>query len=95
MDFGSAVVADEQPFELVQPGEGALDDPAIAAQAGAVRGAATGDLGFDAAAAQFAPVLVVVVAAVSVNRCGRRRGRPTRPRTGGTRSSSGISWVTS
>jgi hypothetical protein len=49
--FGSAVVADKQPFELVQPGEGALDDPAIAAQAGAVRGAATGDLGFDAAAA--------------------------------------------
>ena len=64
MDFGSAVVADKQPFELVQPGEGALDDPAIAAQAGAVRGAATGDLGFDAAAAQFAPVRVVVVATV-------------------------------
>jgi len=65
VDLVAAVVADEQSFGLVQPGEGALDDPAIAAQAGAVRGAATGDLGFDAAAAQFAPVLVVVVAAVS------------------------------
>src|SRR3954468_12459524 len=26
---------------------------------------------------------------------GRRRGRPTLPRTGGTRSTSGINWVTS
>jgi hypothetical protein len=66
MDLVAAVVADEQPFELVEPGEGALDDPAVAAQAGAVRGPATGDLGCDAAAAQLAPVLVVVVAAVGV-----------------------------
>jgi hypothetical protein len=25
--LGPALVADEQPFEVVQPGEGALDDP--------------------------------------------------------------------
>src|SRR3954452_3905565 len=65
MDLVAAVVADEQPFELVEPGEGALDDPAVAAQAGAVRAAAPGDLGSDAAPAQLAPVLVVVVTAVS------------------------------
>ncbi len=29
VDLGAAVVADEQPFEVVQPGEGALDDPAV------------------------------------------------------------------
>src|SRR3954451_20947057 len=57
----AAVVADEQPFELVQPGEGALDDPAVAAQAGAVLGLAAGNLGRDAAGTQLAPVLVVVV----------------------------------
>ena len=64
MDLCAAVVADEQPFELVEPGEGALDDPAGAAQAGAVGGLPAGDLRLDAAAAELAPVLVVVVAAV-------------------------------
>lgn len=44
MDLGAAVVADEQLFELVQPGEGALDDPAVAAEAGAVLGLAPCDL---------------------------------------------------
>ena len=29
VDLGAAVVADKQPFELVQPSEGALDDPAV------------------------------------------------------------------
>src|SRR4051812_13362584 len=58
------VVADEQPLEFVQPGEGALDDPAVAAEPGAVRGLAAGDLGRDAALAQQPAVFVVVVAAV-------------------------------
>jgi len=64
VDLVAAVVADEQPLEVMQPGEGALDDPADAAEAGAVLGLAAGDLGADAASAQLAPVLVVVVAAV-------------------------------
>ena len=64
MDLGAAVVADEQPFEVVQPGEGALDDPAGATEPGAVLRLPAGDLGGDPAAAQQAPVLVVVVAAV-------------------------------
>jgi len=29
--LGAAVVPDEEPFELVQPGESAFDDPAVAA----------------------------------------------------------------
>jgi hypothetical protein len=33
VDLGAAVVADEESFELVEPGEGALDDSAVAAEA--------------------------------------------------------------
>ena len=64
MDVVAAVVADEQSLELVQPGEGAFDDPAVTAQARAVRGCAASDLRFDAAPSQLAAVFVVVVAAV-------------------------------
>ena len=67
MDFVAAVVAHEQPLELMEPGEGALDDPAVAAKAGAVRGLTAGDLRFDAAAAKLAPVFVVVVAAIGAD----------------------------
>jgi hypothetical protein len=49
----------------VEPGEGALDDPAGAAEPGAVLGLATSDLGTDAAAAELTAVLVVVVTAIS------------------------------
>ena len=64
MDVVAAVVADEESFELVEPGEGALDDPAVAAEAGAVFGLAPGDLGPDPELAELAAVVVVVVAAV-------------------------------
>ena len=47
MDVVAAVVADEQSLELMQPGEAALDDPAGAAEPGAVLGLAAGDLGDD------------------------------------------------
>ena len=56
---------------MVQPGEGALDDPADGAEPGAVRGLTTGDLLSDATPAELTPVLVVVVAAVG--------GDPLRP----------------
>ncbi len=55
MDVGAAVVADEQPLEVVEPGEGALDDPASAA--GSMPALAAGDLGRDAALAQLPAVL--------------------------------------
>jgi hypothetical protein len=49
---------------VVEPGEGALDDPADTTEPGAVFGLAAGDLGFDPSGAELAAVLVVVVAAV-------------------------------
>jgi len=61
VDLVSPVVADEQSFELVQPGEGAFNDPAVSAETGAMCGTSLRDLGDDAAAAQFAAVLVVVI----------------------------------
>ena len=64
VDLGAAFVADEQAAELVQPGEGALDNPAEAAQAGAVLGCAAGDYWFDPALAELAPVASEVVAAI-------------------------------
>ena len=68
MDVVAAVGADEQPAAVVEPGEGALDDPAVAAEPGAVLGLAAGDHGFDAALPDQAAVLVVVVAAVGDQR---------------------------
>ena len=44
MDLVAAVVADEESFVLVEPGEGALDDPADAAETGAVLGLTASDL---------------------------------------------------
>jgi len=64
VDVGAAVVADVQPFELVQPGEGALDDPAVAAEAGAVSGFAARDLGRDPAHAELTPLRAVVVGTI-------------------------------
>ena len=64
MHLGAAVVADEEPFEVVEPGEGAFDDPAVAAKPGAVLGLAAGDLVLDASLTELAAVLVVVVALI-------------------------------
>jgi hypothetical protein len=68
-------VADEQSFELVQPGEGALDDPAVTAETGAALGLAAGDHRFDSARPDKPSVLVVVVAAV----CDQAVGSAARP----------------
>jgi hypothetical protein len=65
VDVGTPVCADERSFELMQPGEGAFDDPAVAAEPGAVPGVAVRDLGFDAAFAELA----------CVGSGSRRRGR--------------------
>ena len=64
MDVGAPVVADVHPFELVEPGEGALDDPAVAADAGAVCGRAARDLGRDPAHAELTPLRTVVVGTI-------------------------------
>ena len=59
-----AFVADSQPAEVVQVGETAFDDPALAAEAGTVRDAAPGDDGLDAPGPEQPPVLLEVIAAV-------------------------------
>lgn len=64
MDRGVAFVAGSQPAEVVQVREAALDDPALAAQSGAVLDAAAGDHRLDAPCPEQAAVLVMVVAAV-------------------------------
>jgi len=75
VDLVAAVVANEQSLELVQPGEGALDDPASTAKTGTVLGLTTGDLGFDPALAELAAMGGVVVAAVG----GQAVGATARP----------------
>jgi hypothetical protein len=64
VDFGTAVIADEQPLEVMQPGEGALDDPADAAEPGAVLCLAARDLRRDPAPTQLPPLRLVVVGTV-------------------------------
>ena len=64
MDVVAAVGTKEQAASVMQPGEGAFDDPAVASESGAVLGLTASDHRFDAAVADEAPVFVVVVAAV-------------------------------
>ena len=65
MGLVAAVGADEESAAVVQPGEGAFDDPALASQPRAVCGLAARDQRLHSALPEEAAVLVVVVAAVS------------------------------
>ena len=65
MHVGVSLVADSESAEVVEVGEAALDDPALAAQARAVSGAASGDHGRDPEGSQEPAVLVVVIATIS------------------------------
>ena len=86
MDLVTAVVADEQPLEVMQPGEGAFDDPADGAEPGSVLGLAAGDHRFDSALADEAAVLVVVVATVGDDLV----GPPTGPSDGAPHGRHGV-----
>ena len=68
MDVVAAVGADEESAAVVQPCEGAFDDPAVSAEAGAVFDLAASDDRLDSAFPDEPRVLVVVVAAVGVQR---------------------------
>jgi hypothetical protein len=70
VEFGVALVADSEAAEVVQVREAALDDPALATQAGAVRCAAAGDHGLDPTGPQQPAVLVVVIAAIGEQQVG-------------------------
>lgn len=64
VDLRVALPANPQSTEVTQPRERPLHHPPLAAQAGAVIGAATGDPVGQSPAAKFAAVLVVVISAV-------------------------------
>ena len=64
MGFVAAVGAEEQPPAVVQPGEGAFDDPAVASEPRAVRRLPSCNHWLDAALPDQTTVLVVVVAAI-------------------------------
>jgi hypothetical protein len=78
MHLGATLVADEQPLEVVQPGEGALDHPAIATEPGTMHRLAASDHRLDPASAEQPAMLVVVVAAVGDHAL----GAPPRPADG-------------
>jgi hypothetical protein len=70
VDLGGALLADAQAAEVVHAREAAFDDPALAAEPGAVRGAAAGDERLDAAPPEQPAVLVVAIAAVGDDEVG-------------------------
>ena len=63
VDVVAAVGADQEAAAVVEPGEGALDDPAVTAEPGALLALAASDHRFDAALPDEPAVLVVVVIA--------------------------------
>src|SRR3954469_21716607 len=80
VDVAAPLVAGAQPFEGVQPGEAALDHPAVAAQSRAMGDAAAGDPRRDPTLSELAAVDVVVVAAVG-EQFPRSPARPAAPAT--------------
>ena len=70
VDVGAMLVTGAEPFEGVEPGEGAFDDPPVAAKARAMSGAAVGDARGDTPGAELAAVLAA-------------RPKPGDPTTGG------------
>lgn len=58
MHLGPSFVANEEPFEVVQVGERALDDPAYASESGAVLGLAAGNDRRDPELAQLVAMAV-------------------------------------
>ena len=68
MDFVESVGAQQESAAVVQPGEGAFDDPTIATEMRSVFGLAACDHRLDAALPDEPTVLVVVVAAIGKQR---------------------------
>ena len=66
MQVGTPLVAYGEAPELVQPGEGALNHPAVPSQPLAALNTAPGDTGLDAAGAALAATTAVVIAFVGV-----------------------------
>lgn len=73
MDVGASFVADAESSVLVKPGEGALDDPTLAAEAGAAWCAPGRDEWCDAALDELLARGFVFVAAVAEHGLGSAR----------------------
>ena len=86
-----ALVADGEAPELVDPGKGALDHPAVLAEMLGAVDAAAGDAGRDGALTQVFAATVEVVALVGVELLGRLRGRPRDCRIGWIASTTVVS----
>jgi hypothetical protein len=100
MDVGPVLPAGGQaPVAVVQPAEEPLDHPPDPAQPRAVPDPAAGQHRPDPTSTQRRTVGAGVIGAVTGDLIGsplgRRRGRPGRPRTGGTPSTRLMSWVLS
>ena len=65
MDVVASLVADAQTAVLVQPGDRALDDPALLAEPGTVSALRPSDLRLDAAATELPAALARVVGAIA------------------------------
>lgn len=74
MDVVTNFPADAQPAEVMEQGEGLLDDPAVFTQARAMLGAAPCDERANAQGANLPAVLVVVVAAIGQEDVGPSAG---------------------
>lgn len=74
MDVGAAFVADAEASVLVEPGDRALDDPSLFAQAGSVLGALRRDDWADAASSEPAPVAARLVGAIAEQSLGAAAG---------------------
>jgi hypothetical protein len=66
VDVVASVVADSEAAVLVEPGDRSFDDPAVAAESGAVRALGPRDPRLDVAAAELAAALAGVVGAVAI-----------------------------
>lgn len=94
MQIVSAVVADFEAPELVQPGERPFDRPPDEAKF-PFRRPALRDLRRDAQPAKQPPERWATYPLSATTRCGLCRGRPRRPRTCGKDAMSGTAWFTS
>ncbi len=76
MDAGASLIADVEPAEAMQPGQGAFDDPPRLPETAAVRCPALRQLGPNPAAVQLVAMGLGIVAAVPLDTVGFPAGPP-------------------
>jgi hypothetical protein len=76
VNISTTLKADSEATELMQPSDGALNDPASYAQAAAVFGVAAGELSANALGGQGLPMRVGVIGAIGLHELGFALGVP-------------------